>query len=108
MVSEVDVWNFAAAHADGALVLDVREPHEYVAGHVPGARLVPISILATYVPELPLEEPIYVICQGGNRSRLAAQELVRHGRDARSVLGGTSGWIGAGLPVVRGERANRV
>ncbi len=95
MVSEIDVWTFSAAHADGALVLDVREPHEYVAGHVPGARLLPLSKVTSSVGELPLDRPIYVICQGGNRSRLAAQELARHGLDARSVAGGTIIWISA-------------
>lgn len=108
MNGEVNMWNFAGAHADGAFVLDVREPHEYVAGHVPGAKLMPLSMLTTHVDELPLNEPIYVICQGGSRSRVAAQELARHGRDARSVIGGTSGWIGTQRPVVRGERANCV
>ncbi|NNN01813.1 MAG: rhodanese-like domain-containing protein [Acidimicrobiaceae bacterium] len=106
MVTEVDVWSFSAALADGALVLDVREPFEYVGGHVPGARLVPLSTLSTAASELPTGRPIYVICQSGNRSRSAAQELARHGRDARSVSGGTSGWISAGRPVVRGPREN--
>ena len=107
MIAEVDVRTFSAAHADGALVLDVREPHEYEAGHVPGARLVPLSIVADVAREMPTGQPIYVICQSGNRSWVAAQQLDRHGRDARSVRGGTSGWISAGRPVVRGARSNR-
>ncbi|HUX04127.1 MAG TPA: rhodanese-like domain-containing protein [Acidimicrobiales bacterium] len=106
MVSEVDVHSFSAAHADGALVLDVREPHEYVQGHVPGARLVPLATVPDVVHELPSGEPIYVICQSGSRSRLAAQHLSHIGRDARTVVGGVSGWLSAGRPVVRGSRAN--
>ena len=106
MFSEVDVQRFSAAHADGALVLDVREPHEYLSGHVPGARLVPLSQLAATAHVLPNRQPIYVICQGGNRSRTAARHLAELGRHAVSVIGGTSGWIGAGRPVVRGARAN--
>jgi rhodanese-related sulfurtransferase len=104
--SEVDVQHFSAAHADGAFVVDVREPHEYVSGHVPGARLVPLAQLGAAVHELPSDQPIYVICQGGNRSRAAARHLADLGRHAISVLGGTSAWIGAGRPVVRGGRAN--
>jgi rhodanese-related sulfurtransferase len=107
VIGEVDVRSFGAAHADGALVLDVREPHEYEAGHVPGARLVPLSVVPDVVHEMPVGQPIYVICQSGNRSWLAAQHLDRSGRDARSVRGGIGGWIGAGRPVVRGARANR-
>ena len=106
MFSEVDVQHFSAVHADGAFVLDVREPHEYVAGHVPGARLVPLSQLDAAVHELPSDQPIYVICQSGNRSRAAARHLADRGRRAVSVIGGTSGWMGAGRPVVRGVRAN--
>ncbi len=106
MVSQVAVSSFAAAHADGALVLDVREPHEYAAGHVPGARLVPLATLNDALRELPTSQPIYVICHSGTRSQMAAQLLGRAGHDARSVIGGTSGWISEGRPVVRGRRAN--
>ncbi len=106
MFSEVDVLHFSAAHADGAFVLDVREPHEYVSGHVPGAVLVPVSQIDGAVHELPSDQPIYVICQSGNRSRAAARHLAALGRHAVSVIGGTSGWVGAGRPVVRGARAN--
>ncbi len=106
MVSQVAVSCFAAAHADGALVLDVREPHEYAAGHVPGARLVPLATLNDALRDLPTSQPIYVICQSGSRSQIAAQLLSGAGREARSVIGGTSGWVSAGRPVVRGRRAN--
>lgn len=107
MVTEVDVWTLSAAVADGAYVVDVREPYEYVAGHVPGAHLVPLSTIAQSVDDLPRNRPIYVICQGGNRSMIAARTLSNLGREAWSVTGGTSGWIGAGQPVVRGPRQNR-
>ena len=106
MISEVDVRKFIAAHADGAHVLDVREPHEYEAGHVPGARLVPLSTVPYVAHQLPMGLPIYVICQSGDRSRVAAQHLAQIGHDVRAVIGGTSSWINAGRPVVRGLRAN--
>lgn len=106
MISEINVLSFVAAHSDGAYVVDVREPQEYVAGHVPGARLVPLATLPAATRELPTDRPIYVICQSGHRSKLAAQQLDRSGRDARTVLGGFNGWIGAGRPVVRSARQN--
>ena len=108
MVKEVDVHTFAAAHADGALVIDVREPHEYVSGHVPGARLMPLDAVPQQGEELPAGQPVYVICASGNRSRTAASWLARLGVDARSVAGGTSGWLSAGFPVVRGSAENAV
>jgi rhodanese-related sulfurtransferase len=99
---EVTIATFAAAHADGAAVIDVREPHEYLAGHVPGARLVPMARLAQARDELPRTEPVYVICASGNRSKAAADFLAAAGFDARSVAGGTGAWTRAGRPVVYG------
>ena len=106
MVPEVDLATFAAAHADGAVVIDVREPYEYVAGHVPGARLVPLARLPHHAGELPAREPVYVICASGNRSWTAAQFLAGRGIDAKSVIGGTGDWMARGLPVVRGAQEN--
>jgi rhodanese-related sulfurtransferase len=106
VVPEVDLGTFAAAHADGALVIDVREPQEYVSGHVPGARLIPLGRLPQRAGELPAGQPVYVICQSGNRSWTAARFLGQRGLDARSVAGGTGDWIARGLPVVRGAQEN--
>ncbi|WP_020659077.1 rhodanese-like domain-containing protein [Amycolatopsis benzoatilytica] len=106
MVQEVDVRHLAAAHRGGALVVDVREPGEYLSGHVPGARLLPLSTLPGRAAELPRDEPVYVICASGNRSRTAASWLASAGYDARSVNGGTSAWIALGRPVVVGPREN--
>ena len=106
MVPEVDVHTFAAAHSDGALVIDVRESDEYVAGHVPGAKLIPLARLPYHAGGLPAGEPVYVICASGNRSRTAAQFLTGRGIDARSVMGGTGDWMARGLPVVRGAQEN--
>ena len=106
MVPEVDVHTFAAAHSDGALVVNVREPDEYVAGHVPGAKLIPLARLPHDAGGLPAGEPVYVICASGNRSWTAAQFLTGRGIDARSVMGGTGDWMARGLPVVRGAQEN--
>ena len=91
MIPEVDLHTFAAAHADGAFVIDVREPYEfvidvrepyeYVAGHVPGARLIPLARLPHHSGELPAGEPVYVICASGNRSWTAAQFLIQRGEE---------------------------
>jgi rhodanese-related sulfurtransferase len=105
LMREVDQAVFAAAHRDGAVVIDVREPYEYVTGHVPGAALVPMGQLPARVADLPRTVPVYLICVSGNRSLATADYLARAGVDAWSVAGGTGAWVRAGRPVVRGSRA---
>lgn len=101
---EIDLDSFAAAHAAGCYVIDVREPDEYTDGHVPGARLVPLAQLGA-VGDIPSEQPVYVICASGNRSKAGAGLLAQRGFNAYSVAGGTGGWMRAGRPIVVGARA---
>jgi rhodanese-related sulfurtransferase len=101
---EVDLAAFAAAHANGAAVIDVREPDEYVSGHVPGARSMPLGQLPRHLGEVPRGERVYVICRSGNSSLAAVELLARAGLDAVSVAGGTDGWQQAGNAVNLGTR----
>ena len=107
VVPEIDLPSFAAAHSGGAFVLDVREPAEYAAGHVPGARLVPMAFVHARMREVPSDRPVYVICASGNRSYMAAGWLRGSGIDAISVAAGTGGWIRAGHPVAHGPHAGQ-
>ncbi|WP_246113889.1 rhodanese-like domain-containing protein [Streptomyces montanus] len=63
---------FAAAWAEGGLVIDVREADEQTAGHVPSARLMPLRSVPARCDELPADRSVFVICASGNRSRTAA------------------------------------
>lgn len=99
MVENVDVRQLAVAAQRGCRILDVREPHEYHAGHVPGAESIPVARVPALVDRLPRREPVYVVCESGSRSGAAARYLSLHGLDARTVTGGTAAWRGAGLPV---------
>jgi rhodanese-related sulfurtransferase len=86
------------------VLLDVREPEEYMAGHVPAALNIPQADLASRLEELPRDRPVMVICQAGMRSLRAAQFLKQAGfRDVATVAGGTAAWFGAGRPMVTGE-----
>ncbi|WP_078610351.1 MULTISPECIES: MBL fold metallo-hydrolase [Streptomyces] len=88
-------------HGD-AVLLDVREPEEWAAGHAPGAVLAPLSGLTAGAP-LPQgvqDRALVVICRTGNRSRQAVELLVGRGIDAVDVTGGMGAWAEAGLPVV--------
>jgi rhodanese-related sulfurtransferase len=99
---EVDLDTFAAAHAAGAVVLDVRNPDEYDSGHVSGAVLIPLGELGGRQEEIPDGYPVYVICAMGGRSMQATKSMVGAGYHAISVAGGTKGWIEQGRPVVTG------
>lgn len=100
---EVDLATFAAAHAAGAVVLDVRNPDEYEGGHVRGAVLIPLGELGPRQDEIPDGDPVYVICAMGGRSLQATKAMVQAGYHAVSVAGGTKGWIEQGRPVVTGS-----
>lgn len=86
---------------DAPTLFDVREPEEYSAGHVPGARNLPLSGLEAHVAEVPRDTPVHVICQSGVRSARAADFLKGQGIDVTDVAGGTSAWIEAGYPTVQ-------
>lgn len=100
----------AAARVDnGAVLLDVRESHEWQAGHAPKARHIPLGQLAQRAGELPANKPIVTVCRSGNRSARAASMLARSGREASNLTGGMHAWARAGLPIVaKGGRPGRV
>ena len=99
MTNEASLQDVEQALAQGATVLDVREGEEYAAGHLPGARLLPLGVLPVRMHELDQGPPVYVVCQGGGRSAQAAELLSGAGFDARSVSGGTAAWTKSGRPV---------
>jgi rhodanese-related sulfurtransferase len=89
------------AAAPPPFLLDVREPWEYQAGHVPGARLIPLGELEARVTEVPREQPVLVICHSGQRSLAAAGYLQQLGYAVSNVDGGTAAWIELGYPLDR-------
>ena len=99
---DVSVTALAEAQARGARILDVRTVTEWNEGHVPGAIHVPLDQLDAEAPALagvPKDQPVYLICASGGRSKVAANRLAKAGFQAYNVEGGTNGWIAAGLPV---------
>lgn len=106
MPQSIDQATFAARHGEGAFVLDVREPAEYVAGHVPGAVPAPMSRITSMLGPVPRDRTVHVVCESGNRSSSMADLLVALGYDAVSVEGGTAAWRADGRPVVTGTAAD--
>jgi rhodanese-related sulfurtransferase len=105
-VPSVTVTELAATVAGEprTLVVDVREPHEYVAGHLPGALSMPLATVPVRHQELPRDRTVYLICQAGGRSGQAANWLAKQGYEVVNVAGGTGAWIDAGNRVVPGSR----
>jgi thioredoxin len=100
-VAEIDLETFAARHAEGGYVVDVREPFEFAAGHVPGAVPIPMNDVPGRVDELPRDRVVHVICQSGHRSRSVTEFLRGRGVDAVNVAGGTGEWESRGWAVER-------
>ncbi len=82
------------------VVLDVRDPHEWKAGHIDGAVHVPLAALAGTVGSLDRDRPVAVVCRSGNRSRAAVRFLRANGLDAHNVSGGMVAWSKQQLPIV--------
>lgn len=101
-VPEIDVHELARLREEGAALLDVRNPDEWLEARVPGVPLIPLPELAERTDEVPAGEPLYVICAAGGRSAKAAEHLRSLGVDAVNVAGGTRGWIEAGYPTESG------
>jgi rhodanese-related sulfurtransferase len=85
-----------------AVILDVREPAEYAAGHLPNARHIPLAQLASRLKELEKfrERPIVITCASGTRSGSAQSLLRKNGfNQAVNLKGGIAAWQQASLPL---------
>ncbi len=98
----IDVARARELVVAGADLVDVREPNEYAAGHIPKARLVPLSKFLARPREHVATEPVVFVCQVGVRSALACEMAAAIGlRRVYNLEGGTSAWAAQGLPIER-------
>ena len=82
-----------AREGDAFTLLDVRQPEEYEAEHLPGAKLVPLPELSARLAEINPERPTIVYCAIGGRSRIAAQMLAGKGWErVYNLAGGIKAW----------------
>jgi rhodanese-related sulfurtransferase len=85
---------------EDALVVDVRDPGEYGAGHILGAKNVPLSRLGDGELSKKKERPVIVYCDGTDRSSKAIAALKKLGYTrVANLSGGLKAWQQAGLPV---------
>lgn len=101
----IDAHELHAKLADtpAPFVLDVRRRDEFTAGHVPGARLIPLPELGARIDEVPRDRQIVCVCRSGSRSGSAVKLLTKHGYYAENLRGGMLAWGRAGLPVRTGS-----
>ena len=103
LAPEIEVAELRRGAGDAKVqIVDVREPEEWAAGHIPGSRHIPMAELGRRLGELDPRAPVVTVCRIGVRSLMSADELLLAGfRDVRSLAGGITAWTEAGLPVER-------
>ena len=104
-IEEVDRDELARRLKAGELiVLDVRPPSEFAAGHIAGSRSVPVGELRRHLRALPKDVEVVAYCRGPYcvYADEAVRELVRKGFRARRLIDGFPEWQRAGLPVAVG------
>jgi len=92
---------------ENTVLLDIREPNEFVKGHVENARHIPLGSLDERKSELKgLENsPIIVICQTGTRSPQACKKLTSEGfTDVYNLGGGIQAWEDSKFPLKKGKK----
>ena len=100
---QISVDEAAQLREEGAFILDVREPQEWDAGHIPGATLIPLGQIPDRLDEIPQDQPVVVVCRSGNRSGQATQFLRQSGYGlTTSMSGGMNQWAAADLEIVTG------
>jgi len=99
-VPSVTVADLPDPLPDDLVVVDVREPFEWEAGHIDGAVHVPLGDLSRRVGELDPQARTLVVCHLGGRSARATAWLSAQGHDVTNLTGGMDAWEAAGRPVV--------
>jgi rhodanese-related sulfurtransferase len=84
---------------DRAQLVDVRAKDEFDAGHIPGARHIPLETLDADADGLDRSRPLIVYCRSGDRSAMVADAFAASGWDAHSIEGGLLEWTEAGLQI---------
>jgi hydroxyacylglutathione hydrolase len=99
--TQVAAKDVAPRLVSGAVtVVDVRGRSEWDAGHLPGARHIPLGSVAAFADELGRAGALVMQCETGSRSAIAASVLLARGvTNVANLTGGFSAWKEAGLPV---------
>ena len=74
------------------IVVDVRQEREYTAGHIPGAKLIPLNTLGNHLSELGMDKDLFFYCHSGARSNVAGIMAAESGRDPQKTYNITGGF----------------
>jgi rhodanese-related sulfurtransferase len=85
--------------AGGAQLVDVREPYEWEAGRIPGAKHIELEQLTGRAGEIEKDRKVIFQCRLGRRSVMATEAFSAAGYDAYNMVGGITAWVEAGLPI---------
>ena len=80
-------------------LVDVRLDDEWEAGHIAGAKHIPLDSLSARAGEIDQSQPVVLYCRSGDRSSGAADALAASGWDVQSMEGGLEAWAEKGLPL---------
>ena len=89
------------------MVVDVRDPQEYASGHIPGAKLVPCTSVATALPSWDRRAEIVVVCRSGTRSAPIAEALASGFHRVMNLAGGMLAYAQQQLPIERAPSRGR-
>ena len=105
-VEQVKTW----FDDDDVLLVDVREASEYDQEHIPGARLMPLSVFDPVAFPVLTEKKVVIHCAVGRRSQTAGEELIKAGlRNVRHMTGGIVEWKERGYATeVQAELERRI
>jgi rhodanese-related sulfurtransferase len=103
----ISIENLKDWQASGrrAQLVDVRSATEFATAHLPGAINIPLEQIELRTADLEAHAPVVLVCQGGQRARMASALLAASGKELVVLEGGTSAWLKAGNPAVRSTAA---
>lgn len=92
----------AKMNNSGSIIIDVRDPHEYIKGHIENSQNLPLNKFSETVNSLSehKDQPVIVVCQTGTRSSTACKTLTKTDfKQVFHITGGMQSWEDSKLPI---------